>query len=172
MLSHVSPDRAYVIGVDGRSGSGKTALANRIADALSDSDRTVRVVHVDELVPGWHGLLSGIERLVDGVLAPLAQGCPATLPRWDWERGTDGPVLELAWAPTIVVEGVGVGAARCRPYLSCLLWLELDTPERYRRAMERDGEQFRPWWDVWAAQEDEYLAADDPRSHADVVVRT
>ena len=167
----MSPGRpAYVIGIDGRSGSGKTDLADRIADALSAPDRTVPVVHVDELVPGWHGLLGGIDRLANGVLAPLARGLPASLQRWDWVRDVDGLPQELPWAPTVVVEGVGAGATPCRPYLSCLLWLELDADERYRRAMERDGDDFRPWWDVWAAQEDEYLAAHDPRSHADVVV--
>lgn len=171
MLSHVSADApAYVIGIDGRSGSGKTDLADRISTALSAPDGTVPVVHVDELVPGWHGLLGGIDHLADGVLAPLAQGLPASLQRWDWVRDVEGPPLELLWAPTVVVEGVGAGAAPCRPFLSCLLWLELDAEERYRRAMARDGDEFRPWWDVWAAQEDEYLAAHNPRTHADVVV--
>lgn len=169
----VSPGpRAYLIGVDGRSGSGKTDLSTQIAATLGGASGPVPVVNVDEMVPGWHGLRHGIDRLVDGVLVPLTQGSPALLRRWDWVRDIDGDPLEMPWAPLVVVEGVGVGAARCRPYLSCLLWLELGTDERYRRAMARDGEQFRPWWDVWAAHEDRYLVANDPRSHADVVVRT
>ncbi len=163
--------RPYVIAVDGRSGVGKTDLAAVLADCLGGRAGPVPVVHVDQLLTGWKGLDEGIDRLVDGVLAPLAEGRSGWLRRWDWEHDADGDVVELPWAPVVVVEGVGAGAARCAPYLSCLLWLELDDAERYRRAMARDGELFRPWWDVWAAQEDDYLAADRPWERADVLVR-
>ncbi len=163
--------RTYVIGIDGRSGVGKTDLADVLAARLGHGARPVPVVHVDELLTGWEGLRDGIDRLVDEVLAPLAAGRSGRLRLWDWDRGTEGDVVELPWSPVVVVEGVGAGAARCGPYLSCLLWLDLDDDERYRRAMARDGDLFRPWWDVWAGQETAYLAEDRPWERADVVVR-
>jgi hypothetical protein len=37
-------------------------------------------------------------------------------------------------------------------------------------AWQRDGEDFRPLWERWMAQEAAFFAADDTRSRADVVV--
>jgi hypothetical protein len=37
---------------------------------------------------------------------------------------------------------------------------------RKRRALDRDGDGFRPHWDRWAAQEERHLERDDPRTLA------
>jgi para-aminobenzoate synthetase len=163
---------AYVIGVDGRSGTGKTTLAEQLADALTTAEQPVPVVHLDDVYPGWDGLAASVPALVEGVLQPLARGEDARWRRWDWAAEAPGGWAEVAWAPTVVVEGVGATAAACRPYLAGALWLEADDDVRYRRAIDRDGEGFAREWDRWAAQEDAYLAADSPAATADVVVRT
>lgn len=163
---------AYVIGVDGRSGTGKTTLAEQVAHALTTPDRAVPVVHLDDVYPGWDGLAAAVPALVEGVLQPLSHGEDARWRRWDWAADAPGGWAELAWAPTVVVEGIGATAAACRPYLACALWLEADDLVRCRRAIERDGEVFAREWDRWAAQEDAYLAADSPADSADVVVCT
>jgi hypothetical protein len=72
----------------------------------------------------------------------------------------------------LVVEGVGAGAARVAPYLSVLVWLELPDAVRKARALERDGEKYRPFWGLWAAQEQALLAREDIPGRADVLVRT
>ena len=43
---------------------------------------------------------------------------------------------------------------------------------RRTRALERDGEAYRPWWDRWEAQDLARLACDRPRELADVIVLT
>ncbi len=163
---------AHVIGVDGRSGTGKTNFAAQLADALSRGAAPVPVVHLDDLYAGWDGLAAAVPALVTGVLEPLSRGEDARWRRWDWDADRPGSRAEVAWAPTVVVEGVGATAAACRPHLACSLWLEAPDDVRYERAIGRDGEGFAREWDRWAAQELAYLSADGPAAHADVVVLT
>ena len=174
MLLPVPPERVrqgcHLIGVDGRSGTGKTTLAARLAQVLEPAGAPV--VHLDDIYPGWDGLAAGIDMLVAGVLAPLSAGHDGRWRRWNWVRDEPGDWVEMAWAPAVVVEGAGAGARACRPYLSSLLWLHTDDATRYTRAITRDGAAFAAQWDRWAAQEAAYLASDEPRAHADVLVLT
>ena len=54
-------------------------------------------------------------------------------------------------APVIVCEGVG---ALCGAFSYGVLVLA-GTGVRYERAMARDGETYRPYWNMWAAQEEQ-----------------
>ncbi len=169
---HSEPVRqgCHLIGVDGRSGTGKTTLAARLAQVLEPAG--VPVVHLDDIYPGWDGLAEGIDMLVAGVLAPLCAGRDGRWRRWSWECDEPGGWAEMPWAATVVVEGAGAGARACRPYLASLLWLHTDEVTRYTRAITRDGTSFAAQWDRWAAQEAAYLVSDEPTAHADVLVRT
>jgi energy-coupling factor transporter ATP-binding protein EcfA2 len=155
-----------VLAVEGRSGAGKTTLAAALVAAAPDAAG----VAMDELYPGWDGLEAGIGLLVEQVLAPLAAGRPAWVPRWDWAAGRPAGGRPLAAAGLVLVEGVGSGAAACAPYLSGLVWVEADDATRRRRALERDGAAYAPHWGRWAAQEEAYLRRDRPRERADRVV--
>lgn len=151
--------------VDGRSGSGKTTFAGRLAAELE-----AQVLHLDDVYPGWDGLAQAIPLVHGGVVAPLVAGRAAGHRRWDWARGEPGDVVELGRPEVLVVEGVGSGARVIARHAVLLVWTEAPDDVRYRRGMARDGESYRPHWDRWAAQEDAYLAAEDPRARADLVL--
>ena len=51
----------------------------------------------------------------------------------------------------------GVAAGNVLP-----VWIELPAEERRRRALARDGETFRPYWERWASQEDALAARTHP----------
>jgi hypothetical protein len=162
--------RSRVVAVDGWSGSGKTSLADRLAPALD-----APCVHLDDWVPGWHGLHRSVELLVDWVLRPLADGRPAGWRGWDWHRGEFGPWQSLAPAPggLIVVEGCGAGSSLARPWLSELVWLSADADARARRLRARpDWALYEPWASIWAEQEQSLRNGDDPAVVAGVVVET
>lgn len=155
-----------VIAIDGRSGSGKTALALDVADLTG-----APILHLERLYPGWHGL-ARTPAVVRALLADLAIGEVGRARQWDWERDEPGSWLTLRPTAELIVEGVGAGAAVLRPFLSHLVWLEAPEEQRRARALARDGATYEPWWDVWAAQEEQYLASDHPREAADLVVST
>jgi len=161
-----APARPYVIGIDGPSGGGKTALSGVLAASLGDAP----VVHLDDLYPGWDGLDAVVPRLVAWVLRPVREGGLARWRRWDWVHGRYAEWHASAPAPVLVVEGAGCGARACGPYLDLLIWVEAPEAVRYARAVARDGTGYRPHWRRWAAAERTHFRREDTRARADVVV--
>ena len=158
-----------IIAIDGRSGSGKTTLAIELAARLREHHK-VSLFHLEDIYPGWNGLAAGIERYVTTVLSPLRRGETAEWVSWDWERHYDGEVRTTRPADIILVEGVGAAAEAARPLLDAVIWADSPDADRRERALARDGETYEPYWDQWAAQEAEWLAADDVPARADVNV--
>ncbi|TNB69622.1 aminodeoxychorismate synthase component I [Arthrobacter sp. BB-1] len=158
-----------IIAIDGRSGAGKTTLAVELAARLRAHHR-VSLFHLEDIYPGWNGLMVGIDCYVATVLEPLARGDAATWTSWDWEKHYDGDSRVTLPAEIVIVEGVGAAAAPARPFLSAVIWA--DSPEEIRRtrALDRDGGSYEPYWDQWAAQEEEWLRTDDVPQHADIRV--
>ena len=158
-----------IIAIDGRSGAGKTTLAIELAARLREHHK-VSLFHLEDIYPGWNGLAAGIERYVSTVLAPLHRGEPADWVSWDWTAHYDGDTRTTLPAEIVLVEGVGAAAEAARPYLAAAIWADSPEQDRRSRALARDGESYEPYWDEWAAQEQEWLAQDDVPAHADVLV--
>ncbi|GHG51554.1 hypothetical protein GCM10012320_20960 [Sinomonas cellulolyticus] len=163
------PARPVVIAIDGRSGAGKTALAVELAAALREH-RSVALVHLEDLYPGWDGLAEGIRRCAEQILAPLRRGEAARWRAWDWTADREGPERLTEPADVVLLEGVGAGAAPLRGLADALVWVEASAEERKRRALARDGDVYAPHWDRWAGQEKAWLADDDAASAAAVTV--
>ncbi|HET8614739.1 MAG TPA: uridine kinase [Actinomycetales bacterium] len=159
--------RPYVVAVDGPSGAGKTSLAAQLGARVDGA----AVVHLDDFYPGWDGLEAAVPRLVAWVLQPVSVGRAARWRRYDWAAARYAEWHEVPACDVLVVDGVGSGARACAPYLDVLLWLDEGEPERYRRAMARDGLGYRPHWRRWAAAEQVHHARERTRERADVRLR-
>jgi len=157
--------RTRVLAVDGRSGVGKTSLAAGLRAALG-----APVVALEELYGGWDGLERGIDLLVAAVLEPLSAGRAARVPRYDWVAAAWDAPWVLEPPGLLIVEGVGAGARRAAAYASVLIWIEEPAPVRKKRALDRDGATFIPYWDMWAAQEEAMLAREHTTERADLVI--
>jgi uridine kinase len=159
--------RTRVLAIDGRSGTGKTRLAAELSAELGAA-----VVSLEDFYGGWDGLDRGIGMLVSEVLEPLTAGRTVRVPRYDWVAGTWREPVVLEPPEVLIVEGVGAGARRAAGFESLLVWLEAPTAVRKQRALDRDGETFAPYWDMWAAQEEAMLAREQTQERADLVLRT
>ena len=169
-LTRAGPPRAggtRVAAIDGPSGSGKTTLAGMVTESSGWP-----VVHLDLIYPGWDGLAQTPQLLVDGILRPLSEGRDAGFHRWDWKARRPGRWVAVPRTEVIVLDGVASAAAPVRPYLSAIAWVEAPRPQRYHRAMARDGEVYRSYWQRWAEQETVFHAADGTRARADITVDT
>ena len=153
------PTGPRLIGIDGRSGTGKTTLAYFVLHSLARRETSAACVHMDELYAGWLGLADALPALRRQVLSPLRTGAPAAYRRWDWARGAYArhPV-SLPSVDVVVVEGVGAVHADPAGY-DLSVWLTAPTATRRERALCRDGEVFAPHWDSWAAQEDQLFGS-------------
>lgn len=169
-----APDRPRLVGLDGRSGAGKSTLASALAARLTPGAH-VAALPLEEMYPGWDGLAAALAP--DGPYAravhALAAGRPARWRAWDWHRSRPGTerTLDPAGVDLVVCEGVGALCAAARDALDLRVWVEQDPAERRARALARDGAAYRPHWDRWAAQEERYLAAEQPEHAADLRVR-
>jgi uridine kinase len=152
--------------IDGPAAAGKSTLAGRLASALGD----VQIVHLDDLYEGWSGLPRVWDRLESWVLQPLRGNFPGRYRRYDWEAGSYAEWHDVPVRPALIVEGVG-SADRGIDHLATLkIWVDAPLDVRYRRGMDRDGEAFRPYWDAWAAAEDEHFARERTQERADLIV--
>jgi hypothetical protein len=145
--------------IDGRSGSGKTELAQSIVDAWPGA----QLVRLDDIYPGWDGLATA-SAAVPAIL--LEQRWLA----WDWATGMPGGWHALDPSRPLVLEGVGALSRASRPLADAALWVELDAETRKRRALDRDGDAYAPFWDRWAAQEDAFIAREHPQLLADAII--
>ena len=176
-----------VVLIDGRSGSGKTSLTERLVRRQRLEGVEIQVLHVEDLYPGWDGLEAGSQ----SVAVALESG---GYRRYDWVAGDFGDWIALTPDRPLVIEGCGAitsdnlaaahsWARRVRethpqslsgrtfPIRVHAVWLESSAALRRDRALARDGETFRPYWERWAAQEDQYFAITQPASLADEIIR-
>jgi uridine kinase len=144
--------------IDGRSGSGKTELATALARATG-----AQLVRLDALYPGWDGLAHGSAAVADLLTTGRWRA-------WDWQRDGPGEWHEIDLSAPIIVEGCGALTARNRALADVGLWVAFDASARKTRALARDGANYEPHWDRWAAQEDAFIALERPESIADAVI--
>ncbi|MEU3018659.1 MULTISPECIES: AAA family ATPase [unclassified Nocardiopsis] len=166
-----------VVAVEGRSGSGKSTVADHLCRALAKRGEPVALLPMEDLYPGWDGLAESCVLLREWVLDPLGRGRAPAWHRYDWESGS----FDTAWTAlpddlltgggTLVVEGCGSGAAPVRGACDLLVWVEAAEPTRARRLDARqDAPQYGPHRARWARQEEALYAVDPPWERADVLV--
>lgn len=151
--------------IDGPAGSGKTTLADAVAEALGGAP----VVHLDDLYPGWDGLPEVAARVLD-LLGPLARDRPGRFRRYDWVAGAYAEEHVVAPGPWLVLEGVGAGQSAWAKLTTLLVWVEVADDLRLTRGIARDGEGMRLQWLRWMGHEQAHFARDATRARADVHV--
>lgn len=164
-----------VVAVEGRSGSGKSTVAEQLRLALAGRGEPVALLTMEDLYPGWGGLAESSVLLAEWVLIPLSRGRAAAWRRYDWERGCFGaewaglPAELVEGGGTLVVEGCGSGAAPVRDLVDLLVWVEAPERARSERLDQReDAELYAPHRDRWARQEEALYAVDPPWERADL----
>ncbi len=156
---------ATTVLIDGRSGSGKSMLAGQLHRRWAAST----IVRLDDIYPGWDGLAWASEHIRTDLLEPRRRGRPGRWRRWNWSTGTADGWSTVDAGQRVIVEGVGALSRAHRALADLGIWVDTPDAVRKRRALERDGDTYRPHWDRWAAQEDVFIAREAPRAAADYV---
>ncbi len=164
-IRRLQASAATTVLIDGRSGSGKTTLATQLSRTWTDS----ALVRLDDVYPGWDGLQWAADHVTSSLLEPRSAGAPGRWRSWDWTRQRQGRWHVVEAGRRLIVEGMGALTAVSRSLADLAIWVEADDAERKRRALRRDGDLYRPHWDRWAAQEEDFIARYDPRRSADLI---
>jgi uridine kinase len=158
--------RTRLIGVDGRSGAGKTWLADQLTAALG-----APVIHMDDLYPGWDGLARAAGVLTEWVIEPLAKQEPARWRRFDWDSMSYAEWHTTEPANVVVLEGCGSIRSALAGVYAARIWVEAPAAARRQRLRARpDWDAYEPHARRWAELEEQLYATEHTRQHCDVIV--
>lgn len=143
--------------IDGRAGSGKSTLAEQVQNEYFKlGESAPRIIHMDDLYPGWDGLQLGTEYLQKHVLAALARREVANYQIWDWAKSQRGQWREFGGGTPLIIEGCGAINPNSIESADLSVWLEVDEATRKQRWVQREGSDDH--WASWAAQELDFYA--------------
>jgi len=148
-----------IVLIDGRAGSGKSTLALDLQNEIFRSGESMpRVIHMDDLYDGWHGLSQGAEYLQRVVLGPLLATGTSSWQEYNWEQAMRDRWREFSGGTPLIVEGCGALNQYTSTVCQLSVWLDVPEEIRKQRWRERDGHIFDQYFDIWAAQELDFIA--------------
>jgi uridine kinase len=148
-----------IIVIDGRAGSGKSTLALDLQNELFRAGESLpRVIHMDDLYEGWKGLSLGAEYLQRVVLGPLLFSGTSSWQEYNWEEEQRDRWREFSGGTPLIIEGCGSLNRYTSTVAHLAVWLDVPEEIRKQRWLERDGHIFDQYFDVWAAQELDFIA--------------
>ena len=157
-----------MVAIDGRSSSGKTTLAQRMASVTP----SVSVVHTDD-VASWHSRFNWAELLFDGIIEPFHAGRQVVFrpPAWK-ERGREGAIYVHPDTSVLIVEGVGCSRRESARWFDASVWVQADEKVIAKRNAARiaSGETTSAGVAGWMSEELPFLAADKPWERATKIV--
>lgn len=162
---------APIVLIDGRSNSGKSTFAKSLQENLFRQGESLpRVIHMDDLYPGWEGLSLGADYLNRFILEPLTKKSTASWQQWDWSESQRGAWMEFSGGTPLIIEGCGSLSDRASSIAFLRIWLEAKEPVRQSRWLEREGNLDK--FEMWAAQELDFYAREKSLELADLVITT
>jgi energy-coupling factor transporter ATP-binding protein EcfA2 len=170
MLDSVGPvvERPRIVAVDGRTASGKSTLARRLAGAAAGS----ATVHTDDIA-WWHSAFDWAALMIDGVLEPARRGEAVSFrpPAWD-ARGRCGAIEVPAGTSLLIVEGVGAGRRETAHLVDAAVWVQSDASVRHRREAARiaAGQTDADVSERWMREEVAFIADQQPWERALIIV--
>ena len=157
-----------IILIDGRAGSGKSTLSAKLQNELFKQGESMpRVIHMDDLYEGWQGLALGAEYLQRMVLNPLLTKKVSSWQEYNWELGQRDRWREFSGGTPLIIEGCGSLNQYTSTIANISIWLEVGDEIRRQRWQERDGNTYTRYFDIWAAQELDFIAREKSPSLAD-----
>ena len=152
--------------IDGRAGSGKSTLADALQRRLfKDGETLPRLIHMDDLYPGWNGLAAGAEYLQRFILGPISQRTTAHWQLFDWVAGERVEWREFSGGTPLIVEGCGSLNSQSAEVAQFKVWLETPEDVRHERWLAREGNDEH--WAAWAAQELDFYAREKSQALAE-----
>jgi uridine kinase len=189
--SRKSPDRPFILGIDGLGGSGKTTLALQLKNKLKASNCENVILHIDDyIVERENRYQTGNEEWyeyyylqwdVDLIQAELFKKLHSnisllTLPFYDNSSNTIlDKKVKVPPSAIIIVEGVFLQRKEWRNYFDFMIFRDCTQELRFKRVLGRDvylgdyqarlKKYKRRYW----LAEDYYLNEEKPIENADYI---
>lgn len=170
-------DAPVLLGIDGRCGSGKTTLANWLAQQLH-----CPVLHTDDFYlplsarcEGWQqqpGANMDFYRLRQEVLQPLLCAQPAQYLAYSCAAGAFLPPAPLPSAPLTILEGSYSLHPALQTEFAVRVFVTCPPDVQAARLQAREGARYAQFVQRWIPLEEGYFAAHDPAARCDFVLDT
>lgn len=170
LLSAAASDQVTVIGIDGRSGGGKTTAARKLGEILGAT-----LLSTDDFA-WWHSMFDWPEMIIQNAINPLRAWRDIDYKPEAWvEREREGSITAKS-NRFVIVEGVGATQIAMRDALDFCVWVQADADVARERGLLRDLAQ-RPdpaeaeaFWNEWQAAENLFQTREQSWLVADFVV--
>ncbi len=156
-----------LIAIDGRAGAGKTTLAASFYEELS-VDKTVAVIHMDDLYDGWENALS--ERLtqtLESIVKSHQNKVTFEIDIFNWQSMSFDSKRVIHPVDILILEGVGAGQKVVRDAGATLYWLDIDAEVGIQRVLNRDGNQIASQMKQWQIAQEIHFLRDKTRENAE-----
>lgn len=170
-------DAPVLLGIDGRCGSGKTTLANWLAQQLY-----CPVLHTDDFYlplsarcENWQqqpGANMDFYRLRQEVLQPLLCAQPAQYRAYSCAAGAFLPPTPLPGAPLTILEGSYSLHPALQTEFAVRVFVTCPPDVQAARLQAREGARYAQFVQRWIPLEEGYFAAHDPAARCDFVLDT
>lgn len=170
---------AFLIGIDGLGGSGKT----RFAEEIKILESSIEVVHLDDFyLPSINRPTSAkaqssfgsnidFKRVRTQVIEPLLADKDAYFKRYDWDTDTLAEIHVIPRRSTVIIDGVYALTPELIGMYNLKVWIDCTREIRLARGLNRDGiGQRNQWIREWMPAEDQYVQNYSPMLKADTII--
>ena len=153
-----------IVAVDGRSASGKTTFAARLARALN-----APIVHSDD-VACYPRFFDWWPLMLEQVIVPFQAGMAIDWKHEPWTAQGRERSIVVPQSSILILEGVSVSRQELSDWITLPIWVETAAHIAEVRGLERDGPDGRDFWFEWQASEQPFLEHDQPWDRAKLIV--
>ena len=182
---HTDKTTNFLVAIDGRSGTGKSTLAQLVAEKVNGV-----IVIGDDFYSGgnddrWQECTPQVkaDMVIDWkkmrveVLEPLKSGKTASwhpldfVPGKGWVGWKD-EIVRLEPSNVIILEGAYSARPELRGIVDLTVLVESTDDVRKRQLRDREGEKFmKKWHEIWDEAEDYYFSKVSPNETFDLVIQ-
>lgn len=156
-----------LIAIDGRAGAGKTTLAASFYEELS-ADKTVAVIHMDDLYDGWDNALSEhLTHTLESIMKSHQSKVAFEIDIFNWQSMSFDSKRVIHPVDILILEGVGAGQKAVRDAGATLYWLDIDAEVGIQRVLNRDGNQIASQMKQWQIAQEIHFLRDKTRENAE-----
>ena len=163
--------KTMLIGIDGVGGAGKTTLSNFLKENLPN----LTIVQLDDF---YSTKLNRADRtrVLKQVIQPLEKDIQARYQIFDWVADSLTDWFAIEPGGLVVIEGVSALHTDFVESYDFRVWIECFPSVGFKRGVRRDKirdgvDNTDKWVNIWMPEEKEYIEQQDPKQHADFVLK-